>query len=277
MVNISGWWFQPTPLKNDGVCQWEGLLIPYMKWKIKFMFQTTDQDRFIVRKNSALKLGLPLHCPYVCHWNHWDRRDNLQSSGQILSKRFTAWLRTSTWRRLPPFTHRRHDWLVKGCQRMLTTWRIQQEKGGAFNSETGDMKQEIDGIELEAGDRKPTKTWSITVGPCGSSSLTCQENGWWTCATEILTSLKSSKFLQDVNSQQLPAGSRVPSSLGSWSQSAPQHHATQWLHLMVNVVLFRIHMANLGNSLQKNNKLSSAYTFLYKAHNGTYTYAEYMI
>jgi len=67
MVNISGWWFQPTPLKNDGVCQWEGLLIPYMKWKIKFMFQTTDQDRFIVRKNSALKLGLPLHCPYVCH------------------------------------------------------------------------------------------------------------------------------------------------------------------------------------------------------------------
>ena len=21
---ITGWWFQPTPLKNDGVRQWEG-------------------------------------------------------------------------------------------------------------------------------------------------------------------------------------------------------------------------------------------------------------
>ena len=30
----TGWWFQPTPLKNDGVRQWEGLYIPYLKWKI---------------------------------------------------------------------------------------------------------------------------------------------------------------------------------------------------------------------------------------------------
>ena len=33
MVNnnqLGGW---PTPLKNDGVRQWEGLYIPYMKWK----------------------------------------------------------------------------------------------------------------------------------------------------------------------------------------------------------------------------------------------------
>ena len=22
--SLSGWWFQPTPLKNDGVRQWEG-------------------------------------------------------------------------------------------------------------------------------------------------------------------------------------------------------------------------------------------------------------
>ena len=33
--NISGWRFQPTPLKNDGVRQWEGWHPPYMKWKIK--------------------------------------------------------------------------------------------------------------------------------------------------------------------------------------------------------------------------------------------------
>ena len=29
----SGWFFS-IPLKNDGVRQWEGLYIPYMKWKI---------------------------------------------------------------------------------------------------------------------------------------------------------------------------------------------------------------------------------------------------
>ena len=32
-----------TILKNDGVRQWKGLIIPYMKWKIK-MFQTTKQS-----------------------------------------------------------------------------------------------------------------------------------------------------------------------------------------------------------------------------------------
>ena len=31
---LTAWWFQPTPLKNDGVRQWEGLF-PYMKWKNK--------------------------------------------------------------------------------------------------------------------------------------------------------------------------------------------------------------------------------------------------
>ena len=31
-----------TILKNDGVRQWVSDDIPYMKWKIKFMFQTTN-------------------------------------------------------------------------------------------------------------------------------------------------------------------------------------------------------------------------------------------
>jgi hypothetical protein len=31
----------PTPLKNDGVRQL-GRIIPYMKWKIKFMSETTN-------------------------------------------------------------------------------------------------------------------------------------------------------------------------------------------------------------------------------------------
>jgi hypothetical protein len=36
-----------TPLKNDGLRQWEGLYIPYMKWKIKVMFETTNQLTFL--------------------------------------------------------------------------------------------------------------------------------------------------------------------------------------------------------------------------------------
>ena len=32
--HITGWWCNVPILKNDGVRQWEGLFIPYMKWKI---------------------------------------------------------------------------------------------------------------------------------------------------------------------------------------------------------------------------------------------------
>jgi hypothetical protein len=32
-----------TPLKNDGVRQWGWDDIPYMKWNIKNMFDTTNQ------------------------------------------------------------------------------------------------------------------------------------------------------------------------------------------------------------------------------------------
>jgi len=39
----SGWWFQPTPLKNDGVkVSWDDE-IPNMMGKIIQMFQTTNQ------------------------------------------------------------------------------------------------------------------------------------------------------------------------------------------------------------------------------------------
>ena len=44
MVNhwliMAGWWFQPTPLKNDGVRQL-GLWHSQLNGQIKFMFQTT--------------------------------------------------------------------------------------------------------------------------------------------------------------------------------------------------------------------------------------------
>ena len=47
MGTLSGWWFQPTPLKNDGVRQlgwWHSHIYIYIYYgKTKFMFQTTNQ------------------------------------------------------------------------------------------------------------------------------------------------------------------------------------------------------------------------------------------
>jgi hypothetical protein len=40
---ITGWWLSPTPLKNNGVKVNGKDANPYMKWKIKAMFQTTNQ------------------------------------------------------------------------------------------------------------------------------------------------------------------------------------------------------------------------------------------
>ena len=40
-MNNTGWWFQPTPLKNDGVRQL-GWWHSQLNGKIKFMFQTTN-------------------------------------------------------------------------------------------------------------------------------------------------------------------------------------------------------------------------------------------
>ena len=36
-----------TILKNDGVRQWGWDDIPYMKWQIKFMFETTNQIMYM--------------------------------------------------------------------------------------------------------------------------------------------------------------------------------------------------------------------------------------
>jgi hypothetical protein len=39
----SGWWCNFSILKNHGVRQWVSDDIPYMKWKKKLMFETTNQ------------------------------------------------------------------------------------------------------------------------------------------------------------------------------------------------------------------------------------------
>jgi hypothetical protein len=48
IFNITGWWFQSTPLKNDGVkVSWDDEIANI--WKvIKSMFQTTNQAKIIV-------------------------------------------------------------------------------------------------------------------------------------------------------------------------------------------------------------------------------------
>ena len=48
MVNgkLSGWWLSPTPLKN--MSSSVGIMTFPIYGKIKFMFQTTNQNRFLM-------------------------------------------------------------------------------------------------------------------------------------------------------------------------------------------------------------------------------------
>ena len=57
---VGGW---PTPLKNDGVRQWSSDDIPYMKWKIKAMFQTTNQLLLSPQVAEIEAVGLRLPIP----------------------------------------------------------------------------------------------------------------------------------------------------------------------------------------------------------------------
>ena len=43
-VIYTGWWFQPTPLKNDGVSSSVGMMTFRTEWKNKKLFQTTNQN-----------------------------------------------------------------------------------------------------------------------------------------------------------------------------------------------------------------------------------------
>jgi len=48
MVNISGWWYTYPSEKYES--QWEGL--SHILWKIKFMFQNTNQMMFHFIRHS---------------------------------------------------------------------------------------------------------------------------------------------------------------------------------------------------------------------------------
>jgi hypothetical protein len=70
MVNITGYYMVfmmvknnlvggiPTPLKNDGVRQWEGL--SHILWKIKFMFETLS---IYLVSNSYVTIVIKYHQP----------------------------------------------------------------------------------------------------------------------------------------------------------------------------------------------------------------------
>ena len=61
---VGGWWFQPTPLKNDGVkVSWDDE-IPY--GKIKAMFQTTNQQKMVFFETN---LGNFLEAKQIEHYN----------------------------------------------------------------------------------------------------------------------------------------------------------------------------------------------------------------
>ena len=60
---ISGWWCNVPILKNDGVCQWLVDDIPYMKRKIKTMFETTNQYVYIYICQYNTYVGLPVDLP----------------------------------------------------------------------------------------------------------------------------------------------------------------------------------------------------------------------
>ena len=56
--DATGWWFQPTPLENDGVnVTWDDD-IPKMMGKLKKMFQTTNQVRFWMNQTLAVSKSL---------------------------------------------------------------------------------------------------------------------------------------------------------------------------------------------------------------------------
>ena len=55
-----------TILKNDGVRQWEGI-IPNLLWKIKFMFQTTNQN-LITLYYILMTRGSNFQLPLIDTW-----------------------------------------------------------------------------------------------------------------------------------------------------------------------------------------------------------------
>ena len=63
--SIADWWFQPTPLKNDGVkVSWDDYSIPNWMEVIEFMFQTTKQLLFLFHRLNTQRVIL-VDSPFV--------------------------------------------------------------------------------------------------------------------------------------------------------------------------------------------------------------------
>ena len=94
---------EPTPLKHTKVNGKDD--IPYLKWKIKFMFETTNQLFF--SHTESYQLSQKGTCPLVLGWNHmfgwlWISRKNngvhlLNYSERFTDPRKTCWYRFTKW------------------------------------------------------------------------------------------------------------------------------------------------------------------------------------
>ena len=102
--NMSGWWFQPTPLKN--MSSSVGMIIPNI-WK-KQMFQTTNQ---IPIRCVWSKSTIAIHCCRVCArytgWFFWIRSISLQY-----------------YRNLSELLHTRHVIVDSNCKQNILAPKI---------------------------------------------------------------------------------------------------------------------------------------------------------
>ena len=64
--NITGWWLSPTPLKYDGVRQWEGCQ-PIYDMEKKAKFQTTNQIISMEVSSWELRMRFFCHAWWHCY------------------------------------------------------------------------------------------------------------------------------------------------------------------------------------------------------------------
>ena len=169
------------------------------------------------KKKHCTKIGAAtaLHCPYVCHWNHWERENQTRnpgdfpsSSSQILSKRFTAWLRTSTWW-LPPFTHRKKKQKIgwwKVASKCLQRGGFNRKKVVHLTVKLGIWSKKLVELNWKQGTGNQHKLGPLRLVLVVLIPLLAKKMDGGHVRLKSLPAFKSSKFLQDVNSQQLPAG-----------------------------------------------------------------------
>ena len=72
--------------------------IPYMKWKIKFMFETTNQMCFPISYFHIFSYDFPQRFPTISHWNPGDELEDLVERRMSMgSNGSTSMIQNMTW------------------------------------------------------------------------------------------------------------------------------------------------------------------------------------